>query len=88
MKGFVTAITRPQMQTYVTVHSFEYSRDKHGKPYGWGVARYAVAEDVLGEEVTRSAYSRSPEESKEQLLAHLRMLCPRAPESGLEKMIR
>ena len=88
MKGFDTAITRLQMQTYVTVHSFEYSRDKHGKPYGWGVARFAVAEDVLGEALTRCAYSRSPEESKSRLMARLRTLCPQAPESALEKLIR
>ena len=88
MKGFDTAITRLQMQTYVTVHSFEYSKDKHGKPYGWGVARFAVAEDVLGEEITRSAYSRSPEESKSRLMAHLRTLCPQAADGELERLIR
>lgn len=87
MKGFETAITRLQMQTYVTVHSFEYSKDKHGKPYGWGVARFAVTEDVLGEDVTRSAYDRTPEESKARLLAHLSTLCPQAPEDELEKLI-
>ena len=88
MKGFDTAITRLQMQTYVTVHSFEYSRDKHGKPYGWGVARFAVTEDVLGEDVTRGAYSRTPEESKARLMSHLRTLCPQTVESELEKLIR
>ena len=88
MKGFETVITRLQMQTYVTVHSFEYSKDKHGKPYGWGVARYAVTEDVLGAEVTRSAYRRDPAESKARLLAHLRSLCPQAVPADLEKLIR
>lgn len=88
MKGFDAAITRLQMQTYVTVHSFEYSRDRHGEPYGWGVARYAATEDVLGEDVTRSAYSRSPEESRARLMARLRALCPQAAENELEKLIR
>lgn len=88
MKGFETVITRLQMQTYVTVHSFEYSKDKHGKPYGWGVARYAVAEDVLGAEVTRSAYHRDPAESKARLLAHLQALCSQASLADLEKLIR
>ena len=85
MKGFDTAITRLQMQTYVTVHSFEYSKDKHGKPYGWGVARFAVPEDVLGEKITRGAYSRSPKDSKSRLMSHLRALCAQAPEDELEK---
>lgn len=88
MKGFDTAITRLQMQTYVTVHSFEYSKDKHGKPYGWGVARYAATEDVLGAEITRGAYHRDPAESKARLLAHLQSLCPQTLEMDLEKLIR
>ena len=36
LKGFDTVITNLQMQTYITVHSFEYAHDKFGKPYGWG----------------------------------------------------
>ncbi len=88
LKGLDTAITNLQMQTYVTVHSFEYARDKYGKPYGWGIARYAVTEDVLGVEVTQGAYSRSPKESKEHILKHLGLLCPEAFDDDLEKLIR
>lgn len=88
MKGFDTAITRLQMQTYVTVHSFEYSVDKQGKPYGWGVAKYAVTEDVLGEEVTRSAYHRTPQESRARLIDHLGLICPDAFDDELERLIR
>ncbi len=88
LKGFDTVITRLQMQTYVTVHSFEYALDQHGRPYGWGIARYAVTEDVLGSEVTQGAYSRSPEESKEKIIQHLRSLYPEALDGELEKLIR
>lgn len=88
MKGFDAAITRLQMQTYVTVHSFEYSVDKQGKPYGWGVAKYAVTEDVLGEEVTRAAYGRDPRESKARLIDRLGLICPDAFDDDLEKLIR
>ena len=88
LKGFDTVMTNLQMQTYVTVHSFEYARDKYGKPYGWGIARYAVAEDVLGTEVTQGAYDRSPEESKARIVQHLGMLCPDAFDDDLEKLIR
>lgn len=38
LKGFDTVMTNLQMQTYVTVHSFESAYDKYGQPYGWGVA--------------------------------------------------
>lgn len=88
MKGFDTAITRLQMQTYVTVHSFEYSVDKQGKPYGWGIAKYAVTEDVLGEDVTRAAYHRDPQESKARLIDHLGLICPDVFDDELERLIR
>ncbi len=87
-KGFDTVITRLQMQTYVTVHSFEYSVDRLGRPYGWGVAKYALTEDVLGEEVTRGAYGRDPAESKARLVDRLGLLCPRAFDDELERLIR
>lgn len=88
LKGFDTVITSLQMQTYVTVHSFEYAHDKYGKPYGWGIARYAVTEDVLGAEVIQAAYDRDPEESKERIIRHLKELCLGATDSELEKLIR
>lgn len=88
LKGFDTAITNLQMQTYVTVHSFEYAQDKYGRPYGWGIARYAVTEDVLGEDVTRGAYDRSPAESKARILQHIGLLCPEAFDKDLERLIR
>ena len=88
LKGFDTVMTGLQMQAHVTVHNFEYAREKYGKPYGWGIARYAVAEDVLGAEVTQGAYHRSPEESKVRIVQHLGMLCPDAFDDDLEKLIR
>lgn len=88
MKGFDTAITHLQMQTYITVHSFEYAHDKHGKPYGWGIARYAMTEDVLGADVTRGAYNRTPEESRARIIHHLEMLFPKVSDRELEKLIR
>lgn len=88
MKGFDTAITRLQMQTYVTVHSFEYSVDKQGRPYGWGIAKYALAEDVFGEEITRGAYHRDPRESKARLIDHLGIICPDIFDDDLERLIR
>lgn len=88
LKGFDTVITNLQMQTYVTVHSFEYAHDKYGRPYGWCVARYAVTEDVLGADVTQGAYDRDPEESKARIIQHLGILCPGAFDDDLEKLIR
>ena len=88
LKGFDPVITNLQMQTYITVHSFEYAQDKQDRPCGWGIARYAVTEDVLGADVTQGAYNRSPEESKARIIHHLGMLCPEAFDEDLERLIR
>ena len=87
-KGFETCLTRLQMQTYITVMDFEYLRDRHGAPYGWGVARYALSESVFGADVTRSAYSRPPAVSRERLMERLRALCPDAGEKALAKLLK
>lgn len=39
--GFETVITHLQMQTYLSIADIVYTLDKHGDPYGWGVAKYA-----------------------------------------------
>ena len=86
-KGFEGCLTRLQMQCYVTVTGFEYLRDKHGRPYGWGLARYDLAERVFGE-LPRSSYGRAPEESRARLLARLRELCPSGGGRALKKLIK
>ncbi len=47
-----------------------------------------MTEDVLGAEVTRGAYGRSPEESKARIVRHLELLYPNASDHDLEKLIR
>lgn len=89
LKGFDAVMTDLQMQTYVTVRSFEYARDKYGKPYGWGIARYTVMEDVLRVEVTQeTCNNHSPEGSKARIVQHSGMLCPDAFDDDLTKLIR
>jgi len=66
--GFDGALTRLMMQGYVAIDRFEYALDKSGKPYGWGLARYALLDDMLGEDMTRSRYDADPAESLEVLL--------------------
>ena len=87
-KGFETCLTRLQMQTYITVSGFEYLHDKHGVPYGWGVARYALSESVFGEALTRSAYMHPPAESHSRLMDRLRELCPESDGKALLKLIK
>ena len=87
LKGFDQAITRLQMQTYVCVENFEYALDKHGAPYGWGVARYNTPEVLYGKKLVRSAYKRDPAESYERIKEHLLDLLP-ATEAEVKKLIK
>lgn len=86
-KGFDTIITRLQMQGYVTTIDFEYQKDKFGKVYGWGVARYATPEKYFGEEFREKVYGREPEESRERIVAHIRGLFPEAEERDIRKLV-
>ncbi len=87
-KGFDTVITRLQMQTYISVADFVYMQDKHGKTYGWGVAKYSTPEAQLGYDFTTSAYCREPEESKERIIAHLKTVLPETDIGQLLKLIK
>ena len=69
--GFDSAVTRLMMRGYVAVEGFEYALDKRGRPYGWGLARYALLDQMLGEDVTRSRYGEDKEESLEHLISSI-----------------
>lgn len=86
-EGFDTSLTRLQMQTYLCVADFVYSLDRHGRPYGWGVARFTTPEALLGPEPVTSAYGADPRESRERILSHLRALLPNADSRRLEKLL-
>ena len=87
-KGFDGVITRLQMQTYVCISDFEYMRDKLGRQYGWGVARYSTPEALFGCESITSAYRREPQESKERIAAHLCGLFPKVAKKDILKLIK
>ena len=86
-KGFDPILTRLQMQGYVTTTNFEYQLDKHGMPYGWGIARYAVPEQHFGKDLTDRVYVHTPEESRARILTHLTALFPSAEKRQLELLV-
>ena len=86
-KGFETAITRLQMQTYISVADFDYATDRHGNVYGWGIARYATPESRLGYETVTAAYARDPKESLRRMLDYLQKRLPHASEKQLLKLL-
>ena len=86
-KGFETVITRLQHQLYVVIADFEYRVDKQGNRYGWGVARYATPESLLGREFVDRCYQCAPTVSKERLIARLWERFPQAEETALLKLL-
>ncbi len=76
MRGFDQLVTRLQMLTYFCIQDFEYDLDRHGRPYGWGVARYTTPEALYGRKLVRSAYRRTPEESLARITAQLSSVLP------------
>ena len=76
-------LTRLQMEMRLVIADFEYNVDRHGNPYGWGVARYTTPEALYGPLTT----DRTPTESYERLCEHFRRLFPDAAEIRLRKLI-
>ena len=87
LKGFETVITRLQMQCYILTADIEYMTDRFGRPYGWGVCRYATPEQVYGADFGDRAYAREPEESCARMLDHLRHFLPQADEAAIWRLI-
>lgn len=76
-------LTRLMMGLHIVISDFEYNTDRHGRPYGWGVARYTSPESLYG----RLDAGCSPEESFRKIHDHLSRLFPEAPEKKLLQLI-
>lgn len=87
-KGFDTSITRLQEQCYVIISNFLYMTDKHGQPYGWGVAEYSTPEKFMGEDFTKKVYQREPQESYELIYKHLKKILPNAADGQIKKILK
>lgn len=83
---FDAIVARLQMMGYVTTVNFEYATDKKGKPYGWGLARYATPEAAFPG-FRESVYQRSPEECGQRVKEHLRRLLPQATDRQLRWLL-
>ena len=87
-KGFEGAMSTLQMQTYITVRSFQKRTNKKQEEYGWSVASYGLSEKLFGEEHVRSAYYLTSAEAKEKILVHIMDRFPNATRAEVEKVIR
>ena len=76
-------LTRLQMEMRLVIADFEYNIDRHGNPYGWGVARYSAPETLYGPLIV----DRTPAESFERIRDHFRRLFPDVAEPRLRRII-
>ena len=87
-KSFDSSLTRLQALGYINIADFEYALDRHGKPYGWGLARYTTPETFFGAEFSENVYKNTPAQSYSKLSDYLRKLLPHASISQIEKILK
>ena len=84
--AFDTSNSRLQMRTFIIISGFEYNLTKAGKPYGWGIARYALPEHIYpGFE--ESLNSCRPNEARKILFSTLRSKFPETEAFSLNRLI-
>ena len=79
-------VTRLQMACRIITQDFVYPRDKHNREYGWGWALLTTPEQLLGKEDCQC--DRTPDESLQRILEHLKTFLPEASEQQLIKLIK
>ncbi|MBO7490180.1 MAG: hypothetical protein J6T88_07890 [Bacteroidales bacterium] len=82
---FDSYVTRLQMACRIVTEDFVYPRDKHGNRYGWGWALLNTPEHLFGHDACLC--DRTPEESRERIITHLRKLLPEATDKQIEKLV-
>ncbi len=85
--AFDRAITSLMMSTDVLIVGFDSRIDSLGRPYGWGVSRYALADQALGG-MTRGAFDEDPEDSLGRMRAHILSFCPDADAKAVERLLK
>jgi hypothetical protein len=85
-KNFGGVLTELQMQTYLTVADFRYRTNKKGEEYGMSVAIYSKPETLWGYDFVTSAYSESPEKSRQRIAERVRKLYSNADEKCIKKL--
>ncbi len=87
MRGkFDNYVNKLQMACYIVTEDFVYSRDKHGREYGFGLSLLTTPEQLIGMDACRC--SRTPEESYQRMFKHLQQLLPKATEKQIKKMLK
>lgn len=87
-KGFEGVMTSLQMQTYITVRSFQKRSNKKNEEYGWPVGIYCLSEKLFGEDHVRSQYKLSSVEAKQRMVDQVMHKFPQAVMAEVEKVLR
>ena len=78
---FDAYISRLQMGGYIVTEDFVYPHDRHGREYGWGWSLLTTPERLFGKDACHPG--RTPKESGEKILEHLRKILPEVSEKML-----
>ena len=86
MRGrFDSRLTKLEMATYIVTEDFVYPRDKHDREYGWGWSLLNTPESLYGKDACLC--DRTPEESFQRIMRHLKTVLPHASDRQLARMI-
>lgn len=83
---FDSYVTRLQMACRIVTEDFVYPVDRHNREYGWGWALLTTPEQLYGRDFCLC--ERSPEDSFERMVGHMRKMLPDADERQLKKMLK
>ena len=83
---FDSYVTRLQMACRIVTEDFVYPVDRHNREYGWGWALLTTPEQLYGRDFCQC--ERSPEDSFERMVGHMRKMLPDADERQLKKLLK
>ncbi|MCD8309816.1 MAG: hypothetical protein LUB83_01160, partial [Prevotellaceae bacterium] len=87
MRGkFDAYVTRLQMGCRIVTEDFVYARDRHGREYGWGLSLLTTPEALFGKSACH--IERTPQESRERIIAQFRKILPHESEGVYEWLLK